>query len=37
MENPSGLVTQINFVHYLVYIRFVGTHRHYDQIDAQTV
>jgi mRNA interferase HigB len=35
--NNYRLVTQINYGHYIVYIRFVGTHRQYDQINAQTV
>jgi mRNA interferase HigB len=35
--NKYRLVTQINYAHHVVYIRFVGTHRQYDQIDAQTV
>jgi mRNA-degrading endonuclease HigB of HigAB toxin-antitoxin module len=27
----------INYSHRVVYIRFVGTHRQYDAIDAQTI
>jgi mRNA interferase HigB len=35
--NKYRLVTQINYAYCVVYIRFVGTHRQYDQIDAQTI
>lgn len=35
--NKFRLVAQINYAYHVVYIRFVGTHRQYDQIDAQTV
>jgi len=35
--NKYRLVAQINYGHSVVYIRFVGTHRQYDQIDAQTI
>ncbi len=35
--NKYRLVAQINYVHSVVYIRFLGTHREYDQIDAQTI
>ena len=35
--NKYRLVTQINYNHAVVYIRFIGTHRQYDLIDAQTV
>lgn len=35
--NKYRLVTQINYAHAVIYIRFVGTHRRYDQIDAQPI
>lgn len=35
--NKYRLIAQINYAHYVVYIRFVGTHRQCDQIDAQTI
>jgi mRNA interferase HigB len=31
------LVVRVNFPYRVVYIRFVGTHRQYDKIDAKTV
>lgn len=31
------LVVWINYAHSVVYIRFIGTHTQYDQIDAQTI
>jgi mRNA interferase HigB len=35
--NKYRLVTKINFPHGIVYIRFIGTHRQYNLIDAHTV
>ena len=35
--NKYRLVVQINYAHRVVYIRFIGTHRQYDLIDAQTI
>lgn len=35
--NKYRIVTWINYPYRVVYIRFVGTHRQYDEIDAQTV
>lgn len=35
--NKYRLVAWINFPYHVVYIRFVGTHRQYDQIDAQSI
>ena len=35
--NKYRIVVWINYPYRVVYIRFVGTHRQYDAIDAQTV
>jgi len=35
--NKYRIVVWINYVHRVVYIRFIGTHRQYNAIDAQTV
>ena len=35
--NTYRLVTRINYDYQIVYIKFVGTHKEYDQIDANTV
>ncbi len=35
--NKYRLVVWMNYRHRIAYIRFVGTHRDYDKIDAQTV
>jgi mRNA interferase HigB len=35
--NKYRVVVWINYPYRVVYIRFVGTHRQYDMIDAQTV
>lgn len=35
--NKYRLVVWINYSYRVVYIRFIGTHRQYDQIDVQTV
>jgi mRNA interferase HigB len=35
--NKYRIVVWINYPYRVVYIRFVGTHRQYDTIDAQTV
>lgn len=35
--NKYRIVVWINYAWSVVYIRFVGTHAHYDRIDAQTI
>lgn len=35
--NKYRIVVWINYPYRVVYIRFVGTHHQYDQIDAQTI
>jgi mRNA interferase HigB len=35
--NKYRIVVWINYPYRVVYVRFVGTHRQYDKIDAQTV
>lgn len=35
--NKYRVVVWINYPYRVVYVRFIGTHRQYDQIDAQIV
>lgn len=35
--NKYRLVAWINYPYRVVYIRFIGTHKQYDEIDAQTI
>ena len=35
--NKFRLVVKINYSQRIIYIRFIGTHRQYDQIDAQAI
>ncbi len=35
--NKYRLVVWVNYAFQVVYIRFIGTHKEYDKIDAQTV
>jgi mRNA interferase HigB len=35
--NKYRIVMWINYPYRVVYIRFIGTHHQYDQIDAQTI
>ena len=35
--NKYRIVVWINYPYHVVYIRFIGTHRDYDAIDAQTI
>jgi len=35
--NKYRLVVWINYHYRVLYIRFIGTHRQYDKIDAQTI
>ena len=35
--NKYRLVVWINYHYRIIYIRFFGTHKQYDEIDAQTI
>lgn len=35
--NKYRLVVWINYPYRIMYIRFIGTHKQYDKIDAQTI
>jgi mRNA interferase HigB len=35
--NKYRIVVWVNYPYRVVYIRFIGTHRQYDKVDAQTI
>ena len=35
--NKYRLIVKINYSYHIIYIRFIGTHEQYDQVDAQTI
>ncbi len=37
IDNKYRIVVWINYPYRVVYIRFIGTHKQYDAIDAQTI
>ncbi|MCF6204725.1 MAG: type II toxin-antitoxin system HigB family toxin [Methylococcaceae bacterium] len=35
--NKYRLIVQINYDYRVIYIRFIGTHKQYDKVDAQSI
>jgi len=35
--NKFRLVVRINYAYRVIYVRFIGTHREYDDLDAETI
>ena len=35
--NKYRLIVQVNYDFFVVYVRFIGTHKEYDRVDAESV
>ncbi|WP_221899614.1 type II toxin-antitoxin system HigB family toxin [Bathymodiolus platifrons methanotrophic gill symbiont] len=33
----ARLIVQINYDYRVIYVRFIGTHKQYDKVDAQSI